>query len=73
MKPRCSLLLSLLALSLPAVAITTPEIIASSLSTNCIAYRVTGICYWLLCTPFGCTVKTSIKVKHNLPELVVSA
>ncbi|EMY6536402.1 TIGR03756 family integrating conjugative element protein [Salmonella enterica] len=73
MKPRHSLLLSLLALSLPAAAITTPEIIASSLSTDCVAYRVTGICYWLLCTPFGCSVKTSIKVKHNLPELVVSA
>ncbi|ENY4511330.1 TIGR03756 family integrating conjugative element protein, partial [Salmonella enterica] len=34
--------------------------------------RVSGICYWLLCTPFGCTVKTSIKVTHFIPETVVS-
>lgn len=32
-----------------------------------------GICYWLLCTPFGCKVKTSPKVRHFIPELVVSS
>lgn len=65
--------LSLLALTLPASAITTPQIIASALSPDCLQYRVVGLCYWLLCTPFGCTVKTSIKVKHHLPDLVVSS
>ncbi|APV90380.1 TIGR03756 family integrating conjugative element protein [Salmonella enterica] len=64
---------SLLAVTLPAMAITTPQIIASSLSPDCLQYRVVGICYWLLCTPFGCTVRTSVKVKHNIPELVVSS
>lgn len=72
MKLRLYLPSSLLAIVLPATAITTPQIIASSLSPDCLQYRVVGICYWLLCTPFGCTVKTSVKVKHNLPELVVS-
>lgn len=67
------LISSLLAVTLPAAAVTTPQIIASTLSPSCLQYRVTGICYWLLCTPFGCTVKTSVKVRHNLPELVVSA
>ncbi|MDN8600318.1 TIGR03756 family integrating conjugative element protein [Citrobacter sp. S2-9] len=65
--------LSWLAVSLPVLAITTPQIIASSLSAECLQYRVVGICYWLLCTPFGCTVRTSVKVKHNIPELVVSS
>ncbi|TKV13911.1 TIGR03756 family integrating conjugative element protein [Citrobacter sp. wls619] len=73
MKVRRSFILPLLAVTLPAVAITTPQIIASSLSPACLQYRVVGLCYWLLCTPFGCTVKTSIKVKHNIPELVVSS
>lgn len=68
-----SLALSWLAVALPAAAITTPQIIASALSPECLQYRVVGICYWLLCTPVGCTVKTSVKVKHNIPELVVSA
>lgn len=73
MKLRRSLSYALLAVTLPAAAITTPQIIASSLSPDCLQYRVVGLCYWLLCTPWGCSVKVSIKVKHNLPELVVSA
>ncbi|WP_419709562.1 TIGR03756 family integrating conjugative element protein [Pseudomonas sp. NFX224] len=55
------------------LALTTPAIIASITSLQCLEYRVVGICYWLLCTPFGCTVKTSPKVRHFIPELVVSS
>lgn len=73
MKLRHSLISPLLAVALPVTAITTPQIIASALSPDCLQYRITGICYWLLCTPVGCTVKTSVKVKHNIPELVVSS
>ncbi|MBU5233578.1 TraU family protein, partial [Vibrio cholerae] len=54
-------------------ALTTPAIIASVTSLQCLEYRVVGICFWLLCTPFGCTVKTSPKVRHFIPELVVSS
>lgn len=52
--------------SLPAAdaAINTASIVASAISPSCISWRVSGICYWLLCTPFGCTVKTSVKVTH---------
>lgn len=57
----------------PASAITTPEIAASALSPDCVQYRVVGVCYWLYCTPFGCTVRTSVKVRHFRPDLVVSA
>ncbi|EAP0853343.1 TIGR03756 family integrating conjugative element protein [Salmonella enterica subsp. enterica serovar Oranienburg] len=69
-----ALSLMLTAGSLPAVnaAINTATIVASSPSPSCISWRVSGICYWLLCTPFGCTVKTSIKVTHFIPETVVS-
>ncbi|EJX1438479.1 TIGR03756 family integrating conjugative element protein [Salmonella enterica] len=69
-----ALSLMLTAGSLPAVnaAINTATIVASSSSPSCISWRVSGICYWLLCTPFGCTVKTSIKVTHFIPETVVS-
>lgn len=55
------------------LALTTPTIIASVTSLQCLEYRVVGICYWLLCTPFGCTVRTSPKVRHLIPELVVSS
>lgn len=53
--------------------INTVSISASTLSPDCIEYRIAGICYWLLCTPLGCTVKTSVKVKHYVPDAVVSS
>lgn len=56
-----------------AQAITTPEILQSSMSTQCLDYQVIGMCAWLYCSAWGCTVRTSIRVKHYIPELVVSA
>ncbi|PMU87200.1 hypothetical protein EKA85_06750 [Pseudomonas veronii] len=35
-----------------------------SLSPTCLEYKVVGVCYWLLCTPFGCKVKTCIQTAH---------
>ena len=60
--------------SVPATSavLNTAEIIASAISPDCISWRVSGICYWLFCTPFGCTVRTSVKVTHFIPEAVVS-
>nr|WP_239695247.1 TraU family protein [Pseudomonas sp. 25 R 14] len=43
------------------------------LSPHCLAYQIVGICFWRLCTPFGCTVKTSTKVRHFISELVASS
>ncbi|QUW65163.1 TIGR03756 family integrating conjugative element protein [Pseudomonas synxantha] len=67
------LVLSFLLASGPSLALDTGSITASVLSPDCLEYRVVGICFWLLCTPFGCTVKTSTKVRHFIPELVVSS
>lgn len=63
----------MLMLAGPSFGLTTPSIIASISSPQCLEYRMVGICYWLLCTPFGCKVKTSPKVRHFIPELVVSS
>ncbi|PBJ10770.1 TIGR03756 family integrating conjugative element protein [Pseudomonas sp. ACN5] len=67
------LALSILLVCGPSMALDTGSITSSVLSPNCLAYRVVGICFWLFCTPFGCTVKTSHKVRHFIPELVVSS
>ncbi len=67
------LALSVLLACSPSMALDTGNIMSSVLSPNCLEYRVVGICFWLLCTPFGCTVKTSTKVRHFIPELVVSS
>ncbi|WP_420029282.1 TIGR03756 family integrating conjugative element protein [Serratia fonticola] len=56
-----------------ASALNSLALVASALSPSCIEYRIAGICYWLFCTPVGCTVRTSVKVKHYLPDAVVSA
>ncbi|PTT12158.1 MULTISPECIES: TIGR03756 family integrating conjugative element protein [unclassified Pseudomonas] len=67
------LALSVLLACGPSMALDTGSITSSALSPSCLEYRVIGICFWLLCTPFGCTVKTSTKVRHFIPELVVSS
>lgn len=56
-----------------ALALNTASIVASTLSPDCLEYRVTGICYWLYCTWTGCTVRTSVKVRHYVPDAVVSS
>ncbi|PAA34395.1 TIGR03756 family integrating conjugative element protein [Pseudomonas fragi] len=56
-----------------SASINSATIVASSLSPQCLEYKVVGICYWLLCTTFGCKVKTSTKVRHYVPDAVVSA
>ena len=53
-------------------ALDTATIVSSALSPDCIEYRVAGICYWLFCTSTGCTVRTSVKVRHYVPDAVVS-
>lgn len=63
-----------LATPLPTTAsINTASIASSSASTDCLDYKIVGTCFWLFCTYWGCNVRTSTKVKHFLPEMVISA
>ncbi|MBY8168138.1 TIGR03756 family integrating conjugative element protein [Vibrio fluvialis] len=55
----------------PETTITSAEIIENSVIVSCIDWQVTGTCLWLRCTMTGCSVETSIKVRHYLPEAVV--
>ena len=52
--------------------LTTAELIANSASTACTNWCVTGVCMWLVCTPFGRGIKTTLRVRHGYPTLVVS-
>lgn len=38
---------------------------------NCMDWKITGVCFWLDCDPI-CSVNTTLKVDHFLPDLVVS-
>ena len=56
-----------------AFALNTATIVSSAVSPDCLEYRVVGICYWLYCTPFGCSVRTSVKVRHYVPCLLYTS
>lgn len=54
--------------------ITSAQIIPSVLSPTCMEYKIVGKCFWLFCTYVGgCRVRTSVKVKHYIPDVVVSS
>ena len=59
---------------LPA-AINTSQIVSKTFSAlSCLKYNpVAGICFWLSCGLHGCKIKTSTKVKHWNPDVVVSS
>ncbi|MGJ8517620.1 TIGR03756 family integrating conjugative element protein [Carnimonas bestiolae] len=57
----------------PAFAINTASIVASTPSSDCLDYKIIGICEWLHCNHHGCHVRTSVRVKHFVPDLVVSS
>jgi integrating conjugative element protein (TIGR03756 family) len=60
-------------LASPAFALDTATIVGSVVSPDCLDYRVVGICYWLHCTSHGCSIRTSVKVRHYVPDAVVSS
>lgn len=55
-----------------ATTINTLQITQSVLSPSCTEYKVVGTCFWLYCS-WGCTVRTSVKVKHYIPDVVISS
>lgn len=70
---RIAILSAILGCNSLAYAIDTAQISASTVSPDCIEYRVVGLCFWLRCDKFGCKVRTSVKVKHYVPDAVVAS
>jgi len=58
-----------------AGSITTPQIVVKTTAGafTCMRWMPIGICFWLRCSWSGCRVRTSLKVGHYNPDLVVSA
>ncbi len=69
----------LLFLSIPlggnAGSISTPDIVSQTTSAalSCMRWMPVGICFWLRCSYFECSVETSVKVAHYQPDAVVSS
>lgn len=55
--------------------VTTTEITSQTAAAAlaCGRWQPVGTCFFLACSPFGCSVRTSLKVGHYNPDLVVSA
>lgn len=39
---------------------------------SCIRYELRGVCFWWRCRLFSCGIRTSFKVRHYVPDVVVS-
>ncbi|MWP61591.1 TIGR03756 family integrating conjugative element protein [Gilliamella sp. Pas-s25] len=71
-KIKCSLLGLIITMPSFATSISTQQIVQSALSTSCTEYKIAGTCFWLFCS-YGCKIRTSVKVKHYIPDVVMSA
>ena len=75
---RVSLFLTIL-LVLPVTGhtgvITTPQIVARTTAAvfSCMQWMPIGTCFWLRCSLSGCRVRTSLKVGHYNPDLLISS
>jgi integrating conjugative element protein (TIGR03756 family) len=53
---------------------TTTALIAEATASfaTCGMWHPSGVCFFLLCTMFGCSIETSARFSHMRPDLVVS-
>lgn len=53
---------------------STPAIIGNTVAAalSCTSYAVEGVCFFLHCNLKGCWIRTSIKISHYVPDVVVS-
>ena len=65
--------LSMHPLTIQGDTLSTEEIVARSQSTDCLDWKISGICIWLRCSIFGCQVVTTPRISHHLPDFVVSS
>lgn len=53
--------------------VTFEDLMATPITdASCHNYCFLGICVWLRCSLFSCSIETSIRVQHNNPDAVVS-
>lgn len=49
------------------------SIVAESTNVGCMDFEVVGICIWMTCVLYECEFDYSVKTRHNIPEVVVTA
>lgn len=58
---------------LVAQVLSTAEIVKAAADKECLGYALRGACLWLHCDPSGCQVRSSPRIEHYLPDVVVLA
>lgn len=53
--------------------ITSAQILQQANEVGCMAWQPVGICVWMTCEALVCEFDFSIKVRHNIPDVVISA
>lgn len=56
-----------------AKTFSAADLMDPALAENCIDYCVDGVCFWLLCTLWGCSVNTTVHINHNLPDFILTS
>ena len=56
-------------------SINTADIVQATTKaiSSCINYRISGVCFWLNCNLIHCSVETSYKISHFIPDIIVSS
>lgn len=52
--------------------ISTFDIASNSIPLSCLKWKPVGTCFWLKCSFVFCSIKLSLKVKHYIPDTVIS-
>jgi integrating conjugative element protein (TIGR03756 family) len=54
-------------------AMSTADVLVNTVKgvEGCLSFKIKGVCTWLKCG-WGCSIKTSLRVEHYVPEVVVS-
>ncbi len=57
----------------PTKKLQTADIAESTVKCGdeCIDWKIVGVCFWLKCSLFSCSVKESVRYSHFIPDLVV--
>ena len=56
-----------------AETFTTADVARRSIQSNCLDWKVIGVCFWLHCKYGRCRINTTPRVHHYLPDLVFTA
>ena len=56
-----------------AETFNTVDVAQRSIQSNCLDWKIVGVCLWLDCKYGDCQINTTPRVRHHLPDIVFTA